>query len=166
MSVRPFQGILGIQEVQCSGDVLSPDTTVLMMALYTITKGGNEMRSSVRNSSIVFASVNLMTGECTTSGVFSSCYIDRKDSRRTRLSALIKDLPETEVRKYGCEVNNVRTGQLSNLISWVLEVKGVSEYLQSIAGSRVRGRVAPINSGQLMSSDNYRSMLVSFKWYL
>ena len=118
LRVRGFQGIPNVQQVECSGETLSPDTTVFSVLLYLQRKAN------------VVASANLNSGECTTSASFSSCLLDPGNSRRSTVRTLVKDLREGESRLYGCEVVTLMSGSLirSRIVHWSLVVRGTREW--------------------------------------
>lgn len=114
MRVGAFQGVPYIREVSCSGATLDSDANVFSMALY---EKGRQL-----------AQVNVMTNECTTSGRFSSCDINTRDSRRSVLKTLLIDLSEEETKEFVCELNSLKTGGRPTLTVWNLEVDGWSEF--------------------------------------
>ncbi|KAL8563672.1 hypothetical protein ACOMHN_035406 [Nucella lapillus] len=96
MEVRPFQGIHDVQEVVCSGNFLSPETEVMLMSMYTESD-----RKEV-------AFVHIPDKQCLTYGGFSSCHVDKHQTRRTQLRTLVTDLPLGGSRQYGCRLTVVR----------------------------------------------------------
>lgn len=116
MTLRDFRGIEYIQEVQCSGDALASDTSLLFMALYTVQEDR------------LLASVNLGTRECRTGDVFSSCVIDETDHRKTLLKSLIFELDHERERVYGCNVTNVGSDGRSKVYSWNVAISERSKW--------------------------------------
>ena len=106
MLTRPFQGHSHITEVECSGEKLAADTDLLTMVLYHVP------------DKRVLATANLKRKECSTSDQFSSCLINDRDSHRTRLSTLVLDLAERELRHYGCNLTTFKTDGTTDIISW------------------------------------------------
>lgn len=104
MTVQTFQGIQSIQEVSCSGKDLSSDTDVFSISLYS--------------GSDLLAQVNVMKNECTTSGSFSSCIINERDSRATVLRTLVMDPDHRRTRDFVCEINSLKAGSRSQILTW------------------------------------------------
>ncbi|XP_076457558.1 uncharacterized protein LOC143291542 [Babylonia areolata] len=135
MAVAPFQGIPNILEVSCSGEALEADSEVFVMALLQRrTKKMMTPTSSItttnknNNSSTRIALVNVMSGECSTSGSFSSCRLFKGDSRRTLLRTLVMGLEPGETRTYSCQVTFLRSGDSSPRSSeWRLDVRGTPD---------------------------------------
>lgn len=105
MEVHSFQGVHNVQEVVCSGEFLSPESEVMFMSLYTV----------VDKKEVAF--VNIPKTECLTYGGFSSCLIDKHQSRNTKLKTLVLDLPDGGTRKYGCRLTVVRSGREVEIVS-------------------------------------------------
>ena len=133
LEARPFQGLPRVQEVECSGRPLEPGSSVSSMVLYDQRDQGGER---------ILASVNTLTGECTTGGAFSACLLHggpagagglgrggAGDSRLTRLRTLVLDLAPGDSRKYGCEVTSLRSGERSRISTWSLTVRAHRELL-------------------------------------
>ncbi|XP_025102797.1 uncharacterized protein LOC112569272 [Pomacea canaliculata] len=74
LRARPFPPVPWIVEIECSGRTLDADVDVLSMSLYD--KDANE----------VLATLNLKTGDCTTTRRFSSCTRSQR-ARTTPASA-------------------------------------------------------------------------------
>ncbi|KAK7490295.1 hypothetical protein BaRGS_00018456 [Batillaria attramentaria] len=109
MKTRTFENSPSILEVECSGDTLPSNSVLLTMALYT----------PAENTKNVLASVSLMQNKCLTSDSFSSCQLDARDSRHTRLKTLVTDLKEGESRSYGCTVGYEPSGwPWTKTMSW------------------------------------------------
>lgn len=121
MRAHAFEGDETIVEVVCSGEELESDATLLSLILYADD-----------NDNRILASVNPLTGECTTSDTFSSCVIDARDSRHTRLRSLVLDLKEGTFRTYSCEVTAARSGHKTKIILWKIPVSRNSEYLVTL----------------------------------
>ena len=109
LSTRPFRGLHSIPEVTCTGSPLPPDTHVFALALFSLP-GHRKL-----------AYVNVASEECSTTDVYTACVIDRQDSRRSRLVALVCDLQEGDWRLYGCNVTGFRSGD-TFVTSWSLRV--------------------------------------------
>ncbi|XP_025102308.1 uncharacterized protein LOC112568945 isoform X2 [Pomacea canaliculata] len=107
-----FRGFHHIQEVLCTGEPLPPDSDLLSMVMFD---------SHHKN---LVAVVNLRKRECFTSHSFISCEIHDTDSRRTRLRALVLDLPEGQARVFGCNLTTLAAGGLTNIVTWSLVVTG------------------------------------------
>lgn len=110
-----FRGFNTITEMECSGASLTSDVDVFSLVIYTVSDDH------------VMASANVGREECSTSGSFSSCVFDPRDSRRTRLRVLVTDLSEAERRVYGCNVTVFRTGGRVKTVTWMLRVERESE---------------------------------------
>ncbi|KAK7490292.1 hypothetical protein BaRGS_00018453 [Batillaria attramentaria] len=121
MDVRQFQGVPNILEVTCSGDFLEPQAEVIMMSLYTADEE--------------LASVNAHR-ECFTHTGFSSCLIDRRHSKKTKLRTLVMDLPAGGAREYGCSMTVVKSGRDVEVISRTVLARRESKLLRSIERDR------------------------------
>ncbi|PVD27099.1 hypothetical protein C0Q70_12250 [Pomacea canaliculata] len=99
MVIRAFKGIPSIQEVQCSGQGLGSDITVLGLTLYCV------------NSSQVLAYVNILNRECSTSSGYSSCFIASDDPGKTRVMTLAAEIDDGRYLDYGCNVTSFRGGK-------------------------------------------------------
>lgn len=126
MTVRSFQGINSVVEVECSGESLAADVDILTMSLFA---------SRARDFN---AFVNLKTNECRTAGQFSSCRIDERNSRKTRLSTLVLDLKVDEVRWYICNITTLKEGRWVNVLLWSVEASRESKWRRGRVGG-VRG---------------------------
>lgn len=115
MEAHPFHNLPRIQEVECTGTTLDADATVSSMILYD-------------SRDHIIASVNTLTGECTTGGAFSSCVLHNRDTRKTRLRTLVMDLEHGQSRTYGCEVTSFRSGERARISTWSLTVRAGSKY--------------------------------------
>ena len=116
MSVKPFQGIPNIQELSCSGQALDADSTLSSMILFTAADDK------------IVAQANIVSKECSTTGVFTSCVLHATDTRRTLLRTLVMDLQRDQTRRYGCEISSVRSGERAKTQSWFFEVTGRSKW--------------------------------------
>ena len=114
LTSRSFQGIHELQEIQCSGENLPPDSDLMTMVLY-------EARSNK-----VLAAANLKNQECSTSSSYIACHLDT-DSRKSKLKALVDDLAEGQSRVYGCNVSVFVSGFRAQLFSWSISVKRISK---------------------------------------
>ena len=115
MYVKPFQGIPNIQELSCSGHALDADTTLSSMILFTA------------DDDKILATANIVSKECSTTGVFTSCVLHETDTRQTQLRTLVMDLARDQTRRYGCEISSVRSGERAKTRSWFFEVTGGSK---------------------------------------
>lgn len=109
MRASSFRGIESIQVIECSGNVLHSDIDLFGMTLFT----------PVDNK--ILASVNLKSNECVTSHSYSSCLIDSKDTRKTRLLTLVFEWSDDAHRLFGCNVTSFRASQ-PHLISWFIRI--------------------------------------------
>ncbi|KAL8563674.1 hypothetical protein ACOMHN_035408 [Nucella lapillus] len=108
---RIFKGSSAIQEIECSGSALdSAADGLLSTILYSVRDGR------------VLASANFATKNCLTTDTFSSCVIDARDSRRTRVRALVLDLKEEESREFGCNVTAYSSLGKALEFSWIVSV--------------------------------------------
>ncbi|PVD27410.1 hypothetical protein C0Q70_12568 [Pomacea canaliculata] len=105
-----FLGSHDIQEVECSGAALPTDVDLVTMVLHSPP------------SDRALAYVNLQTRHCSTSEMFVSCVMDDRDSRQTKLRALVTNLPQGAARMYGCNVTAVKDGWKVKAFSWSLTV--------------------------------------------
>lgn len=110
MSARDFRGIPSVQEVECTGGALEAEVHLLTLKLFRVA------------DDVMLASLNHFTGDCVTSGEFSSCVLDRVDTKRSRLRTLVADLDEEETRRYGCVVGVLRNTDLAKF-TWTVDVK-------------------------------------------
>lgn len=108
--MREFKGEASILEVECSGNMLSTGVDVFQIVLYTVAEN------------TLTAYVNPLKHECLTSSSFSSCQIDPKDSRNTKLRTLVTDLKAKETRAYGCNITSSKAGGRVGETSWVVNV--------------------------------------------
>ncbi|XP_025101742.1 uncharacterized protein LOC112568586 isoform X28 [Pomacea canaliculata] len=109
MVIRAFKGIPSIQEVQCSGQALGSDVTVVGLTLYCA------------NTSEVLAYVNVVSRECSTSNSYSSCFIATDDTRKIRVMTLAAEIDDGKYLEYGCNVTAFKTGK-GLLVSWTTRV--------------------------------------------
>ena len=112
---RSFHGFQNVQEVECNGETLDSDTSLLYMVLYSPSNGQ------------LIASVNVATGECLTAGRFSSCLISKDNFRQTKLRTLLVDMRPGESRGFGCNITGVEPGGTTRIVSRVLVVRKSSE---------------------------------------
>lgn len=105
-----------IHQVECSGEPLTPDVDLLTMVLYRLTD----------NKELGYALVK--DRKCSTTDTYVACHIDSGDPRRTKLVALVYDLPAGESRAYGCNMSvNVVKWQVQTL-SWSIVLHQAGEY--------------------------------------
>ncbi|XP_070184571.1 uncharacterized protein, partial [Littorina saxatilis] len=108
MSVRQFEDLPNVVEVECSGRTLGPQVTLFSLTLYAIEED------------LVLASVTLyQREECGTSSSFSACFIDDADPFNTRLKTLVVDLDEGEERRFGCNVSMTTAGRPA-IVHWAI----------------------------------------------
>ncbi|KAL8563675.1 hypothetical protein ACOMHN_035409 [Nucella lapillus] len=107
---RPFHGFTNVKEVECNGDVLASDESLLYMILYSPASGDR------------IASVNVAAKECLTSGMFSSCVAGPEGVRFTRLRSLVVDLRPGESRRFGCNITSVTAEGTTKVWSRVIVV--------------------------------------------
>ena len=112
MTVRIFEHIDGILEVECNAQKLDFSADVLTMTLFR--------RQSTETSLMAFVSPK--TSECTTAEAFSSCIVDGGSSRNTRLKTLVLDLRVGESRVFGCNVTSLDSQKRLVTTSWSLVV--------------------------------------------
>ncbi|XP_076457322.1 uncharacterized protein LOC143291366 [Babylonia areolata] len=96
-----------IQQVTCSGDTLDSSAALLTMTLYS--------PSNVRSN--VIATISVVKTKCTTSATFSSCHLDLRDSRASRLRTLVTGLKIGERRSFGCTVG-YEIGGWPKTVTW------------------------------------------------
>ncbi|KAL8563661.1 hypothetical protein ACOMHN_035395 [Nucella lapillus] len=109
--VRDFSGSPDILEVVCSGTALASDVSLLTMTLYSVP------------SNHVQATASVFDDQCTTTGVFASCLVDRQNSRKSQLKMLVMNLEVGTRLGFGCEITSVKSGQRSSTSSWTIEVQ-------------------------------------------
>lgn len=110
LRARPFPPVPWIVEIECSGRTLDADVDVLSMSLYD--KDANE----------VLATLNLKTGDCTTTRRFSSCTRSQRGSHDSRISILFADIAGDATKSVGCDVTTLRSGERPSITSWFLSV--------------------------------------------
>lgn len=121
MKTKSFRGMSSIQEVECSGEALPGDTKLFSMVLYNILDRRN------------VAYVNRLDGECYTSLLYSACFMDTSDSRKTRLVTLVTGYRDGAPLVFGCNMSTFRMG-VAELVSWFLPVKLIGRSLLSSTG--------------------------------
>lgn len=119
LTVRDFRGIPSIQEVECWAKHVQTEAKLLTLKLFEVSRDSN------------LAYVNYLTNECVTFGEFSSCVIDVKDMRNTKLRLLVSDLAEDEVRTYGCLVTSLKAID-THKMTWTIDVRPGSEFRCSL----------------------------------
>lgn len=112
--MRRFGGTDVVQELECSGEGLVADASLVFIVLYSASDNA-------------IASVNVATKRCSTTASFSSCFIDEKDSRKTRLRTLIINEELDVTRRYSCNLSFVTSGSRLKTESWSLSVEGLRE---------------------------------------
>lgn len=116
ITVRDFRNISSIQEMECSGDTLRPEISLLSLKTFRVADG------------TVTAYLNTLKHECITLTEYSSCVIDSGNTRRSRLRFLVHDLQEGESREYGCTANSFRSLEDTRTWTWTVTVRRNSEY--------------------------------------
>ena len=116
MTVRNFKGFLSLLEVECSAAEVRTELRVFSLKMFSLP------------DNIVLATANPMVNECVTFRDFSSCSIDRVDTRHSKLRVLVSDMEEGEVRRYGCRVNSFDSFGDTVTSTWSISVERESEY--------------------------------------
>lgn len=109
-----FREIPFVHEVECSAKDAPSELSLLGIALFTATDEKN------------LAFVNLKDGDCSTSGSYSACVIDRNDFRNSKLVTLVTDLREAETRVLGCNITSFKAGK-THLLTWYVHVQQQSK---------------------------------------
>ena len=117
--MKHFKGFDSLQEVQCSAHNLKTEVKVLSLKMF----------SSPENT--VLAIANPLVNECITFTEYSSCSIDRSDTRNSKLRVLVSDMVEGEVREYGCRVNSFDSFGDTITSTWSIRVGRESEYFEN-----------------------------------
>lgn len=127
LSSRSFQGFTDIQEIQCLGDSLPPESDVILMLLY----------QAVDNK--IIATMNMKKRECSTLEEYTSCDMVDSDPSKSRLRALITDIAEGQSRVYGCNISVLISGIRMESFSWTITLRHISKwvcrYSQYVLGS-------------------------------
>ncbi|KAK7105434.1 hypothetical protein V1264_016813 [Littorina saxatilis] len=119
LSSRSFQGFYNLQEIQCSGENLPPDSDLLGIVLYSV------------KPSLLLAAANLRKQECSTSSSYIACHLDTADTRKSKVKALVDDLTEGQSRVFGCNISAFVDGTRMTSFSWFITVHHISEYTTS-----------------------------------
>ena len=123
LSSRSFKGFHDIQQIQCSGEALPPDSDLFFMVLYQVTDNSDGGIKTL-------GQLNVNKRECSTSEDYVSCDIVESESRRSRLKALVADLAEGQSRVYGCNVSALMSGVRMQTFSWSVTVRRtISKYM-------------------------------------
>lgn len=120
MAVSFFHDLRTVQQVECTGHFLTPASDLFSLTLY-----------SVRDNTII-AYANLRSSRCSTSSLYSACFLDPLNSRGARLVTLVHDLERDETRMYGCNVSSFQFGRVM-LRSWRITVRSQGEYCSARA---------------------------------
>ena len=120
LSSRSFQGFTDIQEIQCLGDSLPPESDVILMLLY----------QAVDNK--IIATMNMKKRECSTLEEYTSCDMVDSDPSKSRLRALITDIAEGQSRVYGCNISVLISGIRMESFSWTITLRHISKWLVGI----------------------------------
>ena len=116
LSSRPFQGFTDIQEIQCLGDGLPPESDVVLMLLYE--QANNK----------ILAVMNMKKRECSTLEEYTSCDMVDSDPSKSRLRALITDLTVGQSRVYGCNTSVLISGIRMESFSWSITLHHISKW--------------------------------------
>lgn len=119
LSSRSFKGFRDIQQIQCSGEALPPDSDLFFMVLYQVTDTASD--GGIKT----LGQLNVNKRECSTSEDYVSCDIVESESRRSRLKALVADLAEGQSRVYGCNVTALISGSTTGIMSWSITLHHV-----------------------------------------
>ena len=111
MTSQLFKGIPSLQEVRCSGASLEPEVKLLSL----------QMRRLSDNRAL--ASLNVISNNCVTLRDYSSCFIDKYDSRRSELRILVFDLVEGERRVYACDIHTIDSFGIPKSSQWKITVE-------------------------------------------
>ena len=117
LSSRSFQGFTDIQEIQCLGDSLPPESDVVLMLLYEKANGK------------ILAAMNMRKHECSTQEEYTSCDMVDSDPSKSRLRALITDLAEGQSRVYGCNISVLISGIRMESFSWTITLRHISKWV-------------------------------------
>lgn len=112
MRFGEFYDIPSILAVECSGEALDSNTVLLTMTLYSPAHDVNSR----------LASLSYVQTKCLTYRTFTSCLLDPRDSRKTRLQVLVMDMEEGESRTFGCTIGYETNGWTQS-VSWSLVVR-------------------------------------------
>ena len=117
MTVRNFKGFHSLREVECSARNVKMELKVFSLKMFSIP------------DNVVLATANPVTSECVTFANYSSCSVDRTDTRSSKLRVLVSDLRQGEVRRYGCRVNSFDSFGDTVTSTWSVSVERESECL-------------------------------------
>lgn len=121
-----FHGVSSIVEVECSGVSLPSNVDLMSITMFAMTT------SHSSHTGGIIASINYGGRKCLTTDVFSSCEIDERNSRSTRLRTLVLDLAVEATRWIGCNVTGFESSSgLVKIVSWSLNAKRKSEIFLS-----------------------------------
>ncbi|XP_076457967.1 uncharacterized protein LOC143291754 isoform X11 [Babylonia areolata] len=111
-TAKAFHGYAPVTQIECTGGDLNPDLYVLSIVIYVV------------QDDHVLASANVGKEECSTSGAFSSCVFEGRDSRRTRVRTLVTRGMRVEEgwRVFGCNLTSFRTGGRVATVTLMLTV--------------------------------------------
>ena len=113
--MRDFKGFRSLQEVECTGRDLNPEMDLLSLSVFRMS------------DSAALGTLHVIKNSCFTHSDFSSCSIDLKDSRQSRLRILVADLSEGESRQYGCEASVINAKGRTNTSVWTVVVTRASK---------------------------------------
>ena len=106
--------------VECSASPIEPDADLYSMSIFRLHHG-------VPAGPV--ASLRPWKDECLTSSSFSSCHVDQRNVRHTKLRTIVSvaGLGEHERRAFGCNVTYSRRDGAMRKLSWSIAVE--REYL-------------------------------------
>ena len=124
MRASPFRGIPSMQQIECSASPLESDADLYSMAIFRLDPHLDRHREGAP-----MASLRPWKDECLTSSSFSSCHVDRRNVRHTKLRTIVP-LSQLgrygERRQFGCNVTYSRRNGAMRKLSWTIAVE--SEY--------------------------------------
>ena len=112
---RDFKGFPSLKEVECWGGSLEPEVKLMSLQMYTLPER------------TILASLNVITKNCVTFGDYSSCFIDKDDTHKSRLRILVYDLGEGESKDFGCTANSLKSLGNTQTLTWIISVTRKSE---------------------------------------
>ena len=107
---RDFKGFPSLKEVECWGGSLEPEVKLMSLQMYTLPER------------TILASLNVITKNCVTFGDYSSCFIDKDDTHKSRLRILVYDLGEGESKDFGCTALSLKSLGNAKSLSWTTSV--------------------------------------------
>ena len=116
MRVQFFKGFPELQEVECLAAILRPELKLFSLKMFSV------------DNNVVLATANAMTEECVTFTEYSSCYVDRTDSRKSKIRVLVSDMKEGEMKQFGCRVNSFDSLGDTITTTWSITVERKGEF--------------------------------------